>query len=137
MSKNSENIKRFDLVFNKYDHGNLCVVVSDRIEVSSFNDGYASSDSILPVDLTSPSSYSSGNAYVCFDVSTQKYIVVFEHNIQKANFKDEYDAYIPYDYGTSQIKMAMSLIALSDKLRGAPVLKKMLEKCLEKLKEDE
>lgn len=31
MSKNSENIKRFDLVFNKYDHGNLCVVVSDRI----------------------------------------------------------------------------------------------------------
>lgn len=87
--------------------------------------------------MTSPSSYSSGNTYVCFDVSTQKYIVVFEHNIQKANFKDEYDAYIPYDYGTSQIKVAMSLIALSDKLGGTPVLKKMLEKCLEELKEDE
>lgn len=106
-------INQFDLVCNA--GRGLYVVVLGPIDIPYFEEGTASEFCMKPLNIQDPKEWAETfSGYLCFDLTGKcDYSVIGADNIQKIEPTDM-NAYIPFDNGSGQMRLALGLLKLAD-----------------------
>ncbi len=108
-------MNKFDLVCRR-GNNTIYVVLSDEIQLPYFEDGVGSEFAKTPLDFTNPEEWKQVfSCRVCFDTLKQDYEIIATHNLEEFSY-DPQDGYIPYDQGTGQLRCALGLMELAEKL---------------------
>lgn len=118
-----KELKKFDLVQSDDSEISLGVIVSEPFTVHLFDTAIGSQMSGVPFDITDPNSYDWE-----FDDFVLVYVFVPGRsnmvlqpkrlvNLRKADFESN-TGYIPFDYGTDQLREVLSIIQYAYKLWG-------------------
>ena len=108
---------KFDLVWQE-SSSTIYVILSERMDIPHFEDGTASDYSNHPMKLDDPNEWQQTfEGYIAFNTLKQRYEIISErHNFNLVKDSKWGVSYIPFDQATSQNRIRLGLLNLSEEL---------------------
>lgn len=117
MQKQLKDLAKLDLFRSR--NRVISILLTGPIDIPYFHDGMASNSAWTPLDITNPDEWKdSFSAYICFDLSKGENFILAESDYVEKYSGDVTEGYIPYDHGTSNLRLSLGLVKLADKWYG-------------------
>jgi hypothetical protein len=89
------------------------------IAIPHYHDNCGSSASSVPLDIENPDEWQSTfDGYIIYDLVNEDYAIHSHQNLHKFDSKDQMGGYVPFDLGTSKLRMVLGLIKMASKCYG-------------------
>lgn len=111
--------EQFDLVYH-LNKSPIHVVLMGPLEIPYFEDGIAADFAFTPLDPTNPEEWAQTfTAYITFNLLTVSYEILAEHSLKRCEEEPLFNqGHIPFDQGTSQLRVVLGLIRLAERWWG-------------------